>query len=91
MGQRYPRNNRSTHTTVAMFQATATWGSWDTPIASPEKAQSAPNQGRGGKRQLQLVLRYDVVVWEKLRGPHNSGWAYPVRPGNEVPCDKAKI
>ena len=27
----------------------------------------------GGKRQLQLVLRYDVVVWEKLRGPHNSG------------------
>ena len=45
----------------------------------------------GGKRQLQLVLRYDVVVWEKLRRPHNSGWAYPVRPGNEVSYNKTKI
>ena len=31
------------------------------------------------------------MVWEKLRRPHNSGWAYPVRPGNEVSCDKSKI
>ena len=45
----------------------------------------------GGKRQLQLVFRYDIVVWEKLRGPNNSGSAYPMRPGNEVLCDKVKI
>ena len=73
MGQHCPRSNRSTHTTVAMFQASTTRDCRNTPFASPEKAQLAPSQGFGGKRQLQLVLRYDVVVWEKLRGPHNSG------------------
>ena len=37
-----------------------------------------------GKRQLQHVLAYDVVVWEKLHGLYNSGLTYLVRPRNKV-------
>ena len=43
LDQRHPRSNYPTHTTVAMFQASATQGTRDTPFASLEKAQYNPH------------------------------------------------
>ena len=54
MGQYCPQSNHLTHTTIAIFQVSATQGTWDTLFASPEKAQY----------NLHIPRSLTIAVWQ---------------------------